>query len=345
MNEDIDGNPLPEPEPYVLEREACDRLIIMGDANGYAHLFDRLLFGVGLIDLDGHWSGGDAVLVQLGDLINRGSSSRATMDRILRLRVEARAQGGDVIWLLGNHEVMTALGHEAYVTADEYLEFAEVAEIDAYLEQRSRRVQTVLAPPKTPRRVAPIGGLMKAWEEEHAPGQERFRDAMSSSGIYGRHLRALPAAIRVGSVLCVHGGLSPRWAAEGLEGVAARVASVWADDPPAYHSLEPGAPLRDPDGPIWHRAYCLSDAAEVGSELKEVLAATGTEVMVVGHTRTESAGGSSGHPLTRWQDRLVMADVGMGEPGEPGCVLIVEDGTLDMWSPIDGRSQLMELSE
>ena len=47
-------------------------------------------------------------------------------------------------------EVMTALGHEAYVSADEYMEFAAPEAIDRFYTQRTRFVYELLGSPETP---------------------------------------------------------------------------------------------------------------------------------------------------------------------------------------------------
>ena len=323
-----------------MVRGAVDRLVVIGDLNGHAHLLDRLLLGTGLMDPTGRWIGGRSVLVQMGDVVNRGAGARAAVDRLVHLQRAAREAGGDVVWLLGNHEVMTALGHEAYVTADEYMEFATPEAIEAFHVRRTRFLYELLGPPDLARRVEPIGGRMRAWEEDNAPGKEAFREAFSARGIYGRHLRTLPAAVRIGDLVLVHGGLHPSWARLGVEGIHAEVQAAWRAAPPAYQTLAPAGVLRDPLGPVWHRAYCISSAPTVERDAACALELLGARRMIVGHTRTETAGGVSGRPLLRQGDRVVMTDVGLGEPGEPGAALVVEEGRIDVWSPLEGRSVL-----
>jgi hypothetical protein len=336
----IDDAPLPEPTPPPLRLEMPERLVVVGDLNGHLHLLDRLLSGVGLTDARGRWVGGDAALVQMGDLINRGGRSRGAMDRLLRLRAEARAAGGEVVWLLGNHEAMTALGHEAYVTAEEYLEFAEPASVARFLDDRTRYVYEILGPPRVPHRVPPIGGRVRAWEEANAPGQDAFRSALGAQGIYGRHIRSLPVCVQVGRLLFVHGGLAPMWAELGVEGLDMMRREAWGRAPESYQDLAPDGLFRDPLGPLWHRAYCISEVAAVAADVRGVLARLEAARMVVGHTRTETVSGTHGEPLLRQRGQVVMTDVGIGEPGEPGAVLIVEGGHIDVWSPLEGRYPL-----
>lgn len=323
-----------------------DRLAVIGDLNGHDQLLEQLLFGVGLIDIDGAWSGGDAWLVQLGDVVNRGTSSRAALERLIALRSQARAAGGEVLMLLGNHEVMTALGHEAYVTADEYMEFAEPSEVERFLAERTRHIYELLGPPDEPRGVAPIAGQIRAWEESNAPGKEAFALGFSADGELGRFIRSLPVALRIGPLAFVHGGLSPHWAREGLDTLDALAVDEWARAAPhGYYALEPEGLFRDPLGPLWHRMFCVSSGAAATRDAWDVARVLGVERVVVGHTRTDSVpGGRSGWPLLRQQGRVLMTDVGIGEPGEPGAMLLVEDGEIDVWSPIHGRQTLCSVS-
>lgn len=52
------------------------------------------------------WNGKTARLWFLGDLFDRGPDGLAVLNLVIRLQREARAVGGDVKALLGNHEVM-----------------------------------------------------------------------------------------------------------------------------------------------------------------------------------------------------------------------------------------------
>jgi hypothetical protein len=62
-----------------------------------------------LIDEMHDWAGGDATLVCLGDYVDRGPEGMAVVARVMRLQAQAAAQGGQVIALIGNHDlVLTA---------------------------------------------------------------------------------------------------------------------------------------------------------------------------------------------------------------------------------------------
>lgn len=339
--------PVPEEvdwSDYELERETPARTVIIGDLNAQYLVLRRILIGLKIMKKNGAWCGGKTVLVQMGDIPNRGSSSRAAMDLLIGLRAQARQAGGEVLWLLGNHEVMSALGHEAYVTADEYMEFATQDEVDRFFSERTRFIYGLLGAPDVPTYVEPLGGRLRAWEEEHAPGRRVYRHEMGERGFYGAYMRKLPVAFTVGKLLFVHGGLSPGWAEVGIEGLDQEAKKTWSGSPKFYQQLDPHGVFRDPLGPLWHRAYCVANARLVREDLEEALATVGATQMVVGHTRTDSVEhGKIGVPLVRQRGRLIMSDVGIGDPGEAGCALVVEKGRVECWSPGGARSRVTVL--
>ncbi len=224
------------------------------------------------------------------------------------------------------------------------MEFAAPDEIDHFYTQRTRYVYELLGAPDVPQLVEPMGGRLKAWEETYAPGKLAYREAMGVRGLYGRHIRSLPMAFKLGKLLFVHGGLSPSWAELGLVGLEARASTEWKAAPRYYQELDPNGIFRDPLGPLWHRAYCVANARLVRRDLREALALVEASQMFVGHTRTDSVeGGEASVPLVRQRGRVIMTDVGIGEQGEAGCALIIERGYVEAWSPGGARSRVIAL--
>ncbi len=79
------------------------------DAHGHLAELTAALRASGLVDDGSHWSGGDARLWVLGDLLDRGPDGLGVIALVRRLTAEAAAAGGAVHTVLGNHEVI-ALG-------------------------------------------------------------------------------------------------------------------------------------------------------------------------------------------------------------------------------------------
>ena len=72
--------------------------------------------GAGSIDADDKWIGKDLTIIQTGDVLDRGEGESKILELLERLDTDARAQGGAVIQLIGNHELMNAAHDFRYVT-------------------------------------------------------------------------------------------------------------------------------------------------------------------------------------------------------------------------------------
>jgi hypothetical protein len=82
------------------------RRIVVGDIHGELEGFIEIIRDAGLIDDRDHWSGRDDILIQTGDVIDRGPHSMEAFDLLKRLQKEAAVVRGEVIRLCGNHELM-----------------------------------------------------------------------------------------------------------------------------------------------------------------------------------------------------------------------------------------------
>lgn len=102
---------------------AGPRVVAIGDIHADPEAARATLKMAGLVDETGAWSGGEAVLVQTGDVTDKGPSSRRVIELLTQLQTEARAAGGDVIAVLGNHEVMNIVGDWRGVRAADLNEY------------------------------------------------------------------------------------------------------------------------------------------------------------------------------------------------------------------------------
>ena len=87
------------------------RLVAVGDVHGDYEALADVLSAAKISNAScGEWTGGNAILVQMGDVADRGrdvAKANACLRRLQRLAPEA---GGRVIRLVGNHELMRAEG-------------------------------------------------------------------------------------------------------------------------------------------------------------------------------------------------------------------------------------------
>jgi hypothetical protein len=88
------------------EPSAC---YVVGDVHGHRKELVDALHAVELVDADGGWTGGNARLWFLGDFFDRGPDGIGVVELVMSLGEQAKAAGGEVQALLGNHEIL-ALG-------------------------------------------------------------------------------------------------------------------------------------------------------------------------------------------------------------------------------------------
>lgn len=113
------------------------RVIAIGDVHGEYETFQLILLNAKLIDLSGNWKGGNAILVQTGDMIDRGLKSIESVEYIRSIQEQAIKSGGKVIRLLGNHELMLIQGDYSFANFQGREELAKMLK----KETAERKVQ------------------------------------------------------------------------------------------------------------------------------------------------------------------------------------------------------------
>ena len=274
----------PAPERPAWRREAPARLVAVGDVHGDLGALREALRGADLIDAQHDWVGSEAVLVQTGDLLDRGDQEREIIDWLDALGEQAREAGGDVVELVGNHEIMNVQGDMRYVTPDGFADFVGVPG----LELSDPRLERV--PSKARARVAAF-----------VPG-----------GPYARKLAAHNTIAVVGDSVFVHGGVLPEHVAYGIGRLNREVSQWMAGQGP------PPVILRGEDSPVWTRLYSSEPDEAACQTLARALGELGAERMVVGHT-PQMGGISSACDGKIWR-----VDVGMSAHygGQPAALEI-----------------------
>ena len=94
---------------------APSRLLAVSDLEGNMQTLVSFLRNNKVIDEDGHWAWGDGHLLFNGDIVDRGEQVTEILWLIRRLEREAQAAGGQVHFVLGNHEAMVMAGDLRYI--------------------------------------------------------------------------------------------------------------------------------------------------------------------------------------------------------------------------------------
>lgn len=270
---------------------AAARIVAIGDLHGDLAATRTVLRLAGAINDADRWTGGSLVVVQTGDELDRGDGEQGIVDLFDRLTEEARAAGGAVHALNGNHEIMNVQSDFRYVTEGGFKDFEDVPGLDLSSPQLSR------FPPAARARAA----------------------ALLPGGPYAKKLAAREVIIAVGDTVFVHGGVLPSHVGYGIAKMNGEV-RAWMDgkvsSPPSVVTAE--------DGPVWTRLYS-DDAGAEGTKacetLDRALAAMSARRMVVGHTVQKGGVNSA------CSDKVWRIDVGMSAHygGQPAALEITAD--------------------
>jgi hypothetical protein len=102
-----------------------EKIYAFGDIHGDLNAFITILKRAKLIDDNYHWCGGNAHVVQVGDILDRKirdveysdeDSEFKIISLILKLQLESYVAGGGFHPVIGNHEIMNILGIFDYVS-------------------------------------------------------------------------------------------------------------------------------------------------------------------------------------------------------------------------------------
>ncbi len=108
-----------------VEYKMPARLMIISDIEGNFGGLRKLLQANKVIDANLDWIFGDGHLVFAGDFVDRGSQVTEVLWLIYSLEEKAKKAGGQVHYVLGNHEIMNLSGDLRYLHA-KYVENAKL---------------------------------------------------------------------------------------------------------------------------------------------------------------------------------------------------------------------------
>jgi hypothetical protein len=230
-------------------RPAAARVVAVGDLHGDLEMARRVFRKVGAIDDKDNWVGGALVLVQTGDAVDRGDDDRKILDLIEKLRPQAKAAGGELIAMAGNHELMNATHDFRYVTPGALSAFAD-------LDPHTGKPDDV---------------------EPSARGRAI---AFSPGGAYALKLADHPVIVRVGDTVFAHGGVLPKHVTAGVDALNDGTRDWLLGKAPH----PPEGVLAD-DGPVWTRLYSDGSPSDAACEkLGMALEALSAKRLVMGHT-------------------------------------------------------------
>jgi len=221
----------------------------IGDLHGDHDRFRTILQKLGLARFEGDkvsWTGGDAILVSTGDSVDRGEHGRAIYLGFRALAEQAAGEGGEVVNIIGNHELMNLQQDLRYVNPLEY------GAVGGYGSKAQRN---------------------REWSATGSIGKDirtRFVAATVREGSLFVHggLKANTIESFVGD-----GSDSP------LDAMNAAISKLLDKDKVTMRHK-----LFGDSGPFWNRFFAEEGEAEVCKEVKKTLAIVKAKRMVMGHS-------------------------------------------------------------
>jgi hypothetical protein len=296
--------PPPSPPPPLPTRlPSPQRLVAIGDLHGDLKKSKEALRIAGLIDDSDKYIGGSSTVVQVGDVLDRGGDEIKILYLLEKLKREAAIQGGRIITMNGNHEIMNVEGDFHFATK------SGVEEFRVWLEwfREGNKMKSLCKDLEPP--LDPLDGVHVAFRGARREFHDGFRArvaALRPNGpISRRFFTQNVTVLVVGDSIFVHGGLLQEHVDYGLEKINKEVID-WVNGNYG-NRLSPGY-CRGRNAVVWLRKF--SDGNCDCSSLEHVLSTIpGVKRMIMGHTiQTGGINGVCGN-------KAIRIDVGMSK----GC--------------------------
>lgn len=279
------------------------RVIVIADVHGDWGQFRLAMQRAGLVrsdPIDGSstrtnkhtWTGGDATLIQTGDILDRGPDSLYIFEVLIDLKAQARAAGGCFAQVLGNHELMNLANDMRYADPQETRQFGGMRARQVAMN-KGHWLGDYL-------RDLPIAIRLVQTPFSHSRGKTTGKDSHPElSEDYG--------ARNITTIAC-HAGISPLIAKQtSLEDMNSMIGDAFrAADMRAVERLAYTSKILLGQGPLWSRIYADPEEGRTCPTLSTALELLHADRMIVGHTVQ-----ATGRPTVRCGGRLIMADTGM----------------------------------
>jgi hypothetical protein len=294
----------PQRSEFPCDVRTTERVVAVGDVHGAFDQFVAILRAASIIDNRNRWSGKKAVLVQTGDVLDRGPDSRKALDLLRKLEGEAQRAGGRVYALLGNHELMRLVSDWRYVSQGETDAFKNGDSID--LRERALGVFSAEAEKNAKAQGKPFdpAAYREQFMKEIPLGSLEMRFAFDTKGEYGAWVRQRAAVARINGILFVHGGISEPVSMMGCDGVNAAVRRDLMSLPVPLEQVSTLFSASE-TGPLWYRGLASEPESSLAPTLDVILERMSARAIVIGHTTV------AGKLTPRLGGRVILIDTGM----------------------------------
>ncbi|MGM0595915.1 MAG: metallophosphoesterase [Myxococcota bacterium] len=242
----LDNPPESDSKEKLLPPD-CSRIVAIGDLHGDFDVAMQTLQLAGAINKTGKWIGKKLIVVQTGDILDKGDQEKKIINLFAKLKKEATKTGGAVHTLLGNHEILNFRGEFDYVTSKGFKSFAK----------------TKISP---------------STYQELEPEKRGRAAAFARGGPMSSFFAQNKVILKLGKVIFVHGGLNLEHLNYGIKKINNRTSAF------IKNKNKLPAIMRGNKAPTWLRYFSQNLDTTKCRRLNKVLERAGAEKMVVGHT-------------------------------------------------------------
>ncbi|XP_066385711.1 shewanella-like protein phosphatase 1 isoform X5 [Miscanthus floridulus] len=259
----VDGDP-----PTVVSAPGR-RIVAIGDVHGDLSQTRAALVLAGVLSAESEdhlWTGGRTVLVQVGDILDRGEDEIAILSLLSSLNMQAKSQGGAVFQVNGNHETMNVEGDFRYCDPggfDECVRFLDyLDECDGNWDNSFLNWINVCERRKKEYGALPNGDW-RAWDfVKKQKGLAARSSLLKRGGPLACELARHPVVLKINDLVFCHGGLLPHHVQYGIERMNREV-SMWMKCSGEDSDDETDIPFiatRGYDSVVWSRMYSQDPA-------------------------------------------------------------------------------------
>ena len=231
------------------EYKLPEKMVVISDIEGKYNAFESFLFTNKIIDTENNWIFGNGHLVLVGDFVDRGKNVTQVLWLIYKLEFQAQKSGGQVHFILGNHEVLNFHGNYRY----NHQKYVKIAQIISGKKDKAKAVKYMY----------------------------------SEKSELGKWMASKNVIEKIGEYIFVHGGLSPDLLKYNLSLNEINTKSR-TNYFPTESKLDTVVDfLYSPKGPFWYRGLVmdrLNYTKIQPEELSKILKYYNAQKIIIGHT-------------------------------------------------------------
>jgi len=248
------------------------RIVAIGDIHGDCTKLKEILVHAEVINKREQWIAYDTLLVQTGDLIDRGGHIKDILELLIKLRREAKKKRSDVHLLFGNHEILNFRGNYQFTSHSDLKSWKS-------LEFREHQFSIEGKYGKWMRTDLNITMVVGNSLFAHAGLTPKF----AQMGIDNINRQAREILVN-----------APSFAELYQMGLKNQTHPLYND------------PILSDGGPLWIRDYSMKDESSICPEIETTLQMVNAKRMIIGHTVQ-----NYGEIHSRCNGKLILIDIGL----------------------------------